>query len=67
MTPEQEKQAEKYLLDAMMCRQLTTQQRELARVFLQSLIHYRDTSVGLWVTDKPKSFDEKKLAFKLKF
>lgn len=68
MTPEQEKEAEKFIMEAVhLRRSLTPQQKELSRVFLKQLIHFRDTSVGHWVTDKPKSVDEKKLFFQLQW
>lgn len=67
MTPEQEKEAEKIIMDEVQLSRLTPQKKELCRVFLRKLIHFRDSSVGFWVTDKPKSVEEKRLFFQLKF
>lgn len=68
MTTEQEKEAQKLIMEAVHLRKsLTPQEKELCRVFLQRLIHFKDTTVGHWVTDKPESVDEKKLFFQLKF
>lgn len=41
--------------------------RRMVNEYLNNLTHYRDSTVGLWVTDKPKSIEEKRLFFQLKF
>lgn len=65
MTPKEEKEAVENIELAM--HRMSPEVKRLVRDYLKKLVHYRDTTVGLWVTDRPKSLDEKRLMFKLKF
>lgn len=65
MTSEEEKDAIEAIELAMI--RMSPAARKSAKEFIDKLTRYRDQTVGLWVTDKPQSVDEKKLMFQLKF
>lgn len=65
MSTDKEKSALEAIELAMI--RMSPRARRSVEEYLQSLTHYRDSTVGLWVTDKPRSVEDKALMFQLKF